>query len=313
MFELKSKLKEYITAGISLTEHGIALAIVNHNLGKPALEYAQFYDCDSVDRYDQLNRLVKQYDLNNIACNLVLSPADYQLLYVDTPDVPQQELTAALRWQIKDSIDFHIDDAVIEHVALSNQNTLMKESQLVVASRQSLIQNYVDLLLTVNCNLVSIDIAALATRNIISQTPLVDLDTSIAVLNLWNETAKISVLLKNEVYLERASNLTLQTVVDAIDDNSNSNAKLSLDSLALELQRTFDYYESHSRQPSISHLCIMTNGANIHGLDELIQQRLGLDCLLINLADVISANKNTLASMTNNCMMAIGGALRTEH
>jgi MSHA biogenesis protein MshI len=312
MFKLKSKLKEDLTAGISLTDHGIALAIVNHKSAKPILQYAQFHKCDPIERSEQLGQLVTQYDLNNIACNLVLCPADYQLLYVDTPDVPQQELSAALRWQIKDSIDFHIDDAVIEHIALSNQNTLMNESQLVVASRESLIKSYVHLLASVNCNLTSIDIAALATRNIISQTPLADLDTSIAVLNLWNETAKISVLLKNEVYLERASNLTLESVVDAIDDNSNSNARLSLDSLALELQRTFDYYESHSRQPSISHLCIMTNGANIFGLDELIQQRLGLDCLLINMTDVISANKETLASVTNNCIMAIGGALRTE-
>lgn len=311
MFSLKSKLKDDVSAGITLTAQGISLAIFNHKSTKPTLQHAQFYDCAPIEQFDQLTQLVKQYSLDSIACNLVLSPSEYQILQVDTPDVPQHELSAALRWQIKDLIDFHIDDAVIEHIALPNQNTSGKESQLVVTSRQSLIQNHVDLLLSVNCNLVSIDIAALATRNIISQTTLVDLDTSIAVLNLWNDTAKISVLLKNELYIERSSNLNLQSVLEAIDDDFN--AKVSLDTLALELQRTFDYYESHSRQASISHLCILTNGANISGLDELIQQRLGLNCLIINMTDFISANKETLTSVTNNCMMAIGGALRIEH
>lgn len=311
MFSLKSKLKDDITAGITLTELGISLAIVEHKSDKPFLKHAQFYACAPTEQFDQLTQLAKQYDLATIACNLVLSPTEYQLLQVDTPDVPQHELSAALRWQIKDLIDFHIDDAVIEHIALPNQNTSRKESQLVVASRQSIIKNYVDLLLSANCNLVAIDIAALATRNIISQTTLANLDTSIGVLSLWNETAKISVLLRNDLYIDRSSNLNLESVVEALD--GNFNAKAALDSLALELQRTFDYYESHSRQPSITDLCILTNGASISGLDELIQQRLGLNCLMIDVVDVIAANTDALATITNNCMMAIGGALRNEH
>lgn len=311
MFSLKSTIKNDISAGISLTEQGIALAIVHHKSEKPFLQHALFYECTPSGQFDLLTRLVKQYNLDKIACNLVLSPTEYQLLQVDTPDVPQHELSAALRWQIKDLIDFHIDDAVIEHITLANQNSSRKDTQLVVASRQLLIQNYVDLLLSANCNLMSIDIAALAIRNIISQTTLADLDTSIGVLNLWNEVTKISVLLQNELYIDRSSHLNLESVVDAIDNEHT--AKALLDNLALELQRTFDYYESHSRQPSISHLCILTHGASISGLDELIEQRLGLNCLMINLLDFIAANKETLASVTNNCMVAIGGALRNEH
>lgn len=311
MFSLKLKPKDDISAGITLTAQGIALAIVNHKSEKPFLQHAQFYTCAPSDQSDQITQLVKQYNLDNIACNLVLSPNEYQLIQVDTPDVSQHELAAALRWQIKDLIDFHIDDAVIDYIALPNQNSSRKESQLVVASRRFFIQNHVDLLLSANCNLASIDIAALATRNIISETTLGELGTSVGVLNLWSDSTKISVLLKNELYIDRSSNLNLASLLEAIDDDFNAEA--SLDSLALELQRTFDYYESHSRQPSITHLCILTNDANISGLDELIQQRLGLNCFMINITDFISANKETFASVTNNCMMAIGGALRNEH
>ena len=44
----------------------------------------------------------------------VLDPAVYHFSLVEAPDVPADELRAAVRWRIKDLIDFHIDDAVID-------------------------------------------------------------------------------------------------------------------------------------------------------------------------------------------------------
>ena len=310
MFSFKSKLEHDVTAGITITPQGIALAIVTHKAAKPHLKYAQFYNCSPEEQLALLIQLVSEHHLDEIPCNLVLSANEYQLLQVAMPDVAENELNSALRWQIKDLIDFDIDDAIIEHLSLPN-NALGKEPKLVVACRQSLIQGYVDLLLSAHCNLESIDIASLATRNIISQTSLGEIQTSIGVLNVWNDMAKISVLLNNDLYMDRTSSLSLHSLLEATDGDSSDHTPL--DSLALELQRTFDYYESHSRQPSIMHLCILTNGAAISNLEKLIQQRLGLDCLMINITDFMTASATTLARVTNNCMMAIGGALRNEH
>ena len=44
----------------------------------------------------------------------VLDPDSYRLLLVEAPDVPADELRAAVRWRVKDLIDFHVDDAVID-------------------------------------------------------------------------------------------------------------------------------------------------------------------------------------------------------
>ncbi len=42
--------------------------------------------------------------------NGVLAMSEYQLLMVDAPDVPAEELRSAVKWKIRDLINFHIDD-----------------------------------------------------------------------------------------------------------------------------------------------------------------------------------------------------------
>ena len=44
----------------------------------------------------------------------VLRTDDYQLALVEAPDVPPAELRAAMRWRLKESIDFRVEDAVID-------------------------------------------------------------------------------------------------------------------------------------------------------------------------------------------------------
>ena len=311
MFSLQAKSTHKIVAGISIFENGIALAIVDHSKRKPLLTHAQFYDCTGAEQSTTLSQLSKQYQLFDAACNLVLEPTEYQFHQIDAPDVPKHELKSALRWQIKDLIDFHIDDAVLDRVELPHEPTHGKHSLLVVAGHQAIIQDYVNLLHSSNCNITSIDVAALAARNIISHTSIAHNDTSVALLNLWDDLAKISVFLNHDLYINRSSSIGLQSLAFVSDDDANSQS--ILDSLTLELQRTFDYYESHSRQAAISHLFIVSNGSSTPNIAPLIEQRLGIECSTIKSSDFIHFSKEETNTIDNNCMMAVGGALRNEY
>ncbi len=313
MLSLQAKSTNKIVAGISIFENGIALAIVDHSKRKPLLKHAHFYGCSGItEQSTLLSRLSKEYKLYDIVCNLVLYSNDYQFHQIDAPDVPKHELSSALRWQIKDLIDFHIDDAVIDKIELPNQNpgSQGKHSLLVVACRQSLVQNYVDLLHAANCNLVSIDIAALAARNIVIHTAPAE-DSSVGLLNLWDDRAKISVFLNHDLYINRSSSIGIQSLAFVSEDDPDSQSVL--DSLTLELQRTFDYYESHSRQAAISHLYILSNGQSLPHIARLIEARLGIDCSIIEPSDFITSAESMSEAATSNCMMAIGGALRMEY
>ncbi len=307
MFSLKGKSKSDAAAGITFSNDGIALAIIKRGSLSLILDACQFVPCQPKDQKTQLAQLAKQYQLNLIPCNCVLLPGEFELLQVDAPEVPSQELSAALRWQIKDLLDFHIDDAVIDHIALPMEGSSGKKQLLVAASRESVIREHVEHMQSASCNINSVDIANQAARNILNKQIPTSAHESIGLLNLWNDVAKISIILNQDIYINRSSNIGLESLQFVSDEDTNS--QLIVDSLALELQRTFDYYESHSRQSPISQLVIISNEQPLEKLAVLLQQRLGIDCIGINIPDILTLNEN-IANIDHKCITAIGGALR---
>jgi MSHA biogenesis protein MshI len=309
LFSLKAKRDDKITVGLTLSSEGVALAIMSHTNKHPSLVHTEFYPSTTAEQAAVLARLNKQHQLDKHPCNIVLSPDEYQLLQVESPDVPSQEQSAAIRWKIKDLIDFHIDDAVIDLITVPGEHASADRSVQVVACRQSVIQRYVDLLHSENYALATIDIAELAARNLLRRQS--DKNEAHALLNLWGDYAHISLYLNDDLYLSRSSSIGLNTLAHIFENEDIDNASLVvLDSLALELQRTFDYYESHSHQTPIQQLFIQTNQPFSTKLAELIQQRTGIDTQEINIDRLVSNDTNTSKSQ---CLSAIGGALRTEH
>ena len=183
----------------------------------------------------------------------------------------------------------------------------------VVATRKSVIQKRVDLMLGAQCQIASIDIAVQAARNLIGKIKGLAPETSVGLLNLWDTNAKISVLLNHDIYINRLTNIGADTLNQVSDNDLDSQSVV--DSLTIELQRTFDYYESYSRQLPVIQLVIMSNTRPIANLDDMIQQRLGIDCKIItasqfDMLDIETTQQS--ADLPDACLIAIGGALRVE-
>jgi hypothetical protein len=47
-------------------------------------------------------------------CTTVLGGGEYQFMSVEAPNVPREELKTAMRWRLKDMLDFPVDDATID-------------------------------------------------------------------------------------------------------------------------------------------------------------------------------------------------------
>jgi len=309
LFSLKTKKDDTTVAGINFSSEGIALAIISHANSHPTLQYAQFHPCTTSEWPTLLAQLDKEHNLAAHSCNLVLSPDEYQLLQVESPDVPSHEQSSAIRWRIKDLIDFHIDDAVIDLITVPGEQASAARSVQVIASRKSVIQRYVDTLHAANYQLNVIDIAEQAARNILTQS--VAQTEAVALLNIWEDYARISLYLEGDLYLSRSSSIGLQTLAHIFEKEDIDDASLVvLDSLALELQRTFDYYESHSRQTPIQQLFIQTNSEFPTKLAELIHQRTGIETQQINIDNLINNNIDQIDQPSPQCHLAIGGALR---
>jgi MSHA biogenesis protein MshI len=307
LFSSKATKISPITSGLTFFDDGIAFALVSHETQTPALMHNEFIPCSNAQQASVLANLSKQHNLELHPCNVVLQPHQYQILQTEKPDVGDDELAAALKWRIKDLIDYDVDDTVIEILARPSQVSSANTVEVVV-SKYSIIESIVSLLKNANINLASIDISELAARNIGFYAGYDEM--SYALLNLWHDYARISVYINGDLYLSRNSSIGLSTLEHIVE--SDDASLMILDSLALELQRTYDYYESHSRQAPINQLFVLLNTSSDSKVAELLEQRTGVNSQNMTISFLNTNDTETEILADPKCRLAIGGALRKE-
>ena len=119
-----------------------------------------------------LHSLVRTHDLAHMPCVCLMPPGSHQLLQIEAPDVQPAELKAAVRWRIKDLIDFHIDDAVIDVFEVPPRSNADQSNFMnAVATRISGVQQQVDMLEAAELMIHAIDIPELVMRNIAGLLP----------------------------------------------------------------------------------------------------------------------------------------------
>ena len=93
------------------------LAYVRPAGGRPAVEFAEERAWDARDP-KSLERVAREFDAKRFRCTTLLKPADYQILLVEAPAVKREELKPALRWRVKDMLDYPVDNASIDALDL---------------------------------------------------------------------------------------------------------------------------------------------------------------------------------------------------
>ena len=85
--------------------------------GKPAI--TRYGTAEIEPKPKAAEKLARELRLDRYQCATFLSPGEYQMLVVEAPDVPQAELKDAMRWRVKDMIDYPStgDDGCARHPA----------------------------------------------------------------------------------------------------------------------------------------------------------------------------------------------------
>ena len=298
--------------GIGFLAEGVCVTRVVREKGqRPQLELCEFTPCAEPERHKTLDELIKRHQLGGTPCVAVMEPGSYSLLQVEAPDVDPTELKAAVRWRIKDLIDFHIDDAVIDVFDIPGQTQRGRVRMMyVVAARTSLIQQRVDLLNAVGVELNAIDITELVLRNV---TALLPEDVAgVALLHLRSDGGLITLTRQSTLYLARA----LDVAADLSGPQAEALEAVAprlLDTIALEIQRSFDYYESYFSQPPLSGLVIAAQPpAAASDLIPQVGSHLGVSVRALNLNAALECRQPLSDHLQALCLPAIGAALRVE-
>ena len=216
---------------------------------------AGFSDCLPAKREAVLRALVSEFAWTGADTTLVLPLDQYQVFQLERPDgVDDSELGDALKWKLRDFLDFNPSDAVTDVFPFPEDASRGRGDLVnVVAARKSLISELVALVDACDLKLVSIDIAELALRNLV---PRIDPDHRGAALVHMRERFGQMIVCKGEtLYLSRRLDVTSDDLRDA------SRQENAVQSLALEMQRSLDYYESQLGQvpPAVIRLVARDN------------------------------------------------------
>lgn len=247
---------------------------------------------------------VTESGLENAACNLVLDSSDYQLLLVEAPDVPEEEIRDAVRWRIKDLISIPVDKAAIDLFMLPADGSRGgKKMAYVVVAELSRIVERVDQIKEAGLTLISIDIAELALRNV---AYLKELDQpegrGVAIVRLVEGGGTVSLYRKGNLYLSRHFSLSYSGGL--LDD-------IPIDSFILEVQRSLDYYERQMAQPPPSVLFVCGENITEDKITKDIAYGMSVPVRYLDLTPVADPENLPDDTLMQACVVAIGGALRS--
>ena len=301
-FSAKSRTNEVI--GVEFSSEGVAFAHVKRMpTQQPLLNHSEFIPVDSsVNASDLLRARLAKLGLQKVPCNIVMSSGTYQLLLGEAPKVPAEELAEALRWRVKDLIQFPIADAVLDAFLLPEDSArgTSRMAYAVVAQRINVVQ-LISRAKEANLTLQAIDIPELVLRNVAQSC--CDTKRGIALVKLGQGGGSLQIIRDGNVYLSRQFLLAYNAGL--LDD-------LPGDALVLELQRSLDYFERQMRQTPPSHVYICGENVTADKLTPEIRNSLAVKIELLNIEAGVQLGKNVQEHGLSLCLLALGAALRED-
>lgn len=288
--------------GLMRGEEGIAVAqvAVGTGAGKPRLVQCWY---ESTDDRDDFARAIRKVTSRSLPAVSVLPPSGYHMLLVEAPEVPAEELRAAVRWRIKDLIDFHIDDAVIDVFQMPAQGRGgLHRMMYAVAARADWIKDQVGMLESAGLKLEVIDVPELCLRNV--GAALEENGNGVALLHLTDHSGLLLLIRQGVLYLTRRIETGAATLLEAHGLRPELIA-----GLALEARRSLDYFESHYEQNALG--VLYTSGLDPADQD-LLKDDLGISVRNIDLASFLETTLELDEETQRRCLPAIGAALRKD-
>ena len=208
---------------------------------RPALTRLDYQPWNGAEPEKLLTRLAGELGLKNTRCTTLLDTSDYSLLLTEAPEAPPEELRAALRWRIKDMIDFHVNDATLDVFDVPGERAPGRPRSLyAVAARSSAIQKRVDLMDLVRHpsgrDRHPGDGATQSGRTIAAGRQ------GVAFLTFDAGRGLLTISRQGELYFSRV----IEIGIDRLTGDGDRTGWY--DRIVLEVQRSLDYYESHFRQ-----------------------------------------------------------------
>lgn len=204
---------------------------------KPLFNSIKIHNDDVTTAFMQLNAL----PIHQSSCNIILSAKYYSIVQVDKPMLPENELRAALTWQIKDLVPIEPSDMVIDYFdapALAS-----KERINVVCASEKQLKSYIGGINQNNAKVNRIIPEEFGFAELISKST----DATLLLCQQPNEDLLILIVKNEQLFSYRRIRATANIGIRS----SEELAAGFIDKLSIEMQKSIDYFERQLKQSPV--------------------------------------------------------------
>ena len=309
---------------IELGKTSVRLTHVRRDGTRPVVDFAEKRDWNPAEA-KSLQRIAREFDAKHFRCTTLLEPAQYQILLVEAPAVKREEMKAALRWRIKDMLDYPVDDATVDMLELPLPASAGQHERKMyaVAARNDTLRAAMERFDKAGIALAVIDIPDTAQRNLAA---LFEAEQrGVAALTFDEGGGLITVTFGGELYLSRRLDISADEVIDSVgkyhapaDDSlvleDDEGRGRLFDRVLVEMQRSLDACERAYSFFSIGRV-LLGPMPDESGLREHLAANLYIPVETMDPATVLRLPKGSAAWTpieATRWLQLIGAGLRSE-
>jgi MSHA biogenesis protein MshI len=262
------------------------------------------------DPVDALQRLRRDFHLDRFSCATLLPARQYQLQLIDAPNVPEAEMKSAVRWRLKDFLEYPVETATVDVVAVPADQTAAARGRTVyaVSARNQDIEARMMMFAQAKIPLRVIEIAEMAQRNLAT---LFETDQRAqAMLSFSEEGGLLTFTAQGELYLSRRIEISLAQLIGVRAEMRDQ----LFERIALELQRSLDHFDRQFSNIPLARLLLAPLPEEL-GLAAYLAGNLSAPVESVNLGDVLDFHEvPELREATEQILrwQTLGAALRVE-
>jgi MSHA biogenesis protein MshI len=297
----KQKNSQAWTA-IRCTDEKTSIATVTRRTNLKPLVIAAEIESGNLDNQIMFKSLANRHEASKKRCSFVLGFSRCQLLQIEKPNVPQNELKLAVSWKLKDLIDYPVEQATIDVVNIppDPSNTKRQQHIFAISANNQQLAEVTNQLIEAGINLQAIDAHVFAQRNIASL--LEEENRGLAMLSFNSSSGLLTFTSGGELYHARRIEI------------DKARTKTAFETISLELQRSLDHFESQFPYITINKLLLAPFDLR-NAFCEHLRDYINLPIVKFELSDIFefdAAIELGDLSRQASLMPVLGAALREE-
>jgi len=255
---------------------------------------------DAIQRLFQASKIKTNEVATNVSGNQVI------VKKISLPQMSPEELAESIHWEAEQYIPFDIQDVSLDYEVIEGSGTGGNMDVWLVAVKKDKISDYTSAIGQAGKNCAVVDVDVFALQNCYEINYGIDPGRVVALLNVGATFTNMNILkgpasifnreiavggnqytdaiqkdlslgfdqaeaLKRGARVEGAAPENLHPILNAVSEN-----------IALEIQKTFDFFRATSSEDRIDRILISGGTAKIHGLRDLLQERFQTDVVILN-------------------------------